>query len=215
VDAFEREFAEKIGVGQGAALSSGTAALHIALRILRVSDGDEVVTSTFTFAATVNAILYLGGEPVLIDSNRETWNMDPGLLAEELEACASRGKLPKAVIVVDLYGQCADHDPILEACARYEVPVIEDSAEALGATYRGRAAGSLGGLGVFSFNGNKIITTSWGECWSRSGPNGSNRPASYPHRHATRRLTTSTPPSGTTIDSATCSPPWAGAATWA
>ena len=162
VDAFEREFAARIGIDHAAALSSGTAALHLALRLLGVTDGDEVLTSTFTFAATVNAIRYVGAAPVLVDSSAETWNIDPGLLAEELEDCARRGKLPKALIAVDLYGQCADYDPILEACARYEIPVIEDAAESLGATYRGRAAGTLGALGVFSFNGNKIITTSGG-----------------------------------------------------
>jgi pyridoxal phosphate-dependent aminotransferase EpsN len=162
VDAFEREFAARVGSAHAAALSSGTAALHLALRLLGVTDGDEVLTSTFTFAATVNAIRYVGATPVLVDSNAETWNVDPGLLAEELDDCARRGKLPRAVVVVDLYGQCADYDPILEACARYEIPVVEDAAESLGATYRDRAAGSLGAMGVFSFNGNKIITTSGG-----------------------------------------------------
>ncbi|HZU81709.1 MAG TPA: aminotransferase class I/II-fold pyridoxal phosphate-dependent enzyme [Polyangiaceae bacterium] len=162
VDAFEREFAARVGVAHAAALSSGTAALHLALLLLGVGSGDEVVTSTLTFAATANAITYVGARPVFVDSNRETWNMDPALLAEELEACARRGRLPAAVVVVDLYGQCADLGPIAEACARFEVPLIEDAAEALGATYRGRQAGSLGAIGVFSFNGNKIITTSGG-----------------------------------------------------
>ncbi len=162
VDAFEREVAEKVGVGHAAALSSGTAAIHLALRILGVSSGDEVLVSTLTFSATVNPIVYEGATPVFIDADRETWNMDPGLLEQELAACAGRGKLPRAVIAVDLYGQCADYDAIAAACARYEVPLLEDAAEALGATYRGRAAGSFGALGVFSFNGNKIITTSGG-----------------------------------------------------
>ncbi len=162
VDAFEREFAEKTGVAHAAALSSGTGALHLALTILGAGVGDEVLVSTLTFAATANAVRYVGAQPVFIDSERASWNMNPALLAEELSACAKRGKLPKAVIAVDLYGQCADFDPIREACRRYEVPLIEDAAEALGGSYQGRPAGSLGDLGVFSFNGNKIITTSGG-----------------------------------------------------
>jgi pyridoxal phosphate-dependent aminotransferase EpsN len=162
VDAFEKEFAAKIGEGEAAALSSGTAALHLSLMLLGVGRGDEVLTSTLTFAATANAITYVGATPVFIDSDRETWNMDPGLLAEELHASARRGKLPKAVVVVDLYGQCADYEPILDACRHYNVPVVEDAAEALGATYRGRSAGAFGLLSCFSFNGNKIITTSGG-----------------------------------------------------
>ena len=162
VDAFECEFSARVGVAGAAALASGTAGLHLALRILVVGPGDEVYCSTLTFAATVNAILYMGADPVFIDSDRETWNMDPELLAEALDGAARRGSLPKAVMVVDTYGQCANYAPILEACARYNVPTIEDAAEALGATYHGRAAGSLGAIGVFSFNGNKIITTSGG-----------------------------------------------------
>ena len=162
VDAFERELAEKIDVGHAAALSSGTAALHLALEMLGVGEGDEVITSTLTFAASVNAIRYVGAQPVLIDSDPATWNFDPALLAEELEECARRGRLPAAVIAVDLYGQCADYAPIVELCARYEIPLVEDAAEALGATYGERAAGSFGAMGVFSFNGNKIITTSAG-----------------------------------------------------
>jgi pyridoxal phosphate-dependent aminotransferase EpsN len=162
VDAFEREFCETVGVQHSAALSSGTAALHLALLMIGVGPGDEVLVSTFTFAASANVVTYLGATPVFVDSDRETWNMDPGLLEEELAVCARRGKLPKAVIVVDLYGQCADYDPILEACARYGVPVVEDAAEALGATYKGKPAGSFGTAAAFSFNGNKIITTSGG-----------------------------------------------------
>ena len=162
VDAFETEFANTVGAGEAVALSSGTAALHLALTLLGVGRGDEVLTSTFTFVATANAITYVGATPVFIDSDRETWNMDPELLAAELQACARRKKLPKAVVVVDLYGQCADYGPIREACARYDVPIIEDAAEALGASYDGRSAGTFGTLGLFSFNGNKIITTSGG-----------------------------------------------------
>ena len=162
VDAFEREFAEKIGVREAAALSSGTAALHLALMMLGVGSGDEVVTSSLTFAATANAITYRGAKPVFIDSEQRTWNMDPDLLAKELQAGARRGKLPKAVVVVDIYGQCADYDAIIDICGRYDVPVVEDAAESLGATYCGRPAGTFGAIGCFSFNGNKIITTSGG-----------------------------------------------------
>lgn len=162
VDAFEEELATAVGVPHAAAVSSGTAALHLALRLLDVSSGDDVVVSTLTFVASANAVAYLGARPVFIDSDPATWNMDAGLLAEELESRARRGRLPKAAVVVDLYGQCADYDAILDVCEHFEVPVIEDAAEALGATYQGRPAGSFGALGVFSFNGNKIITTSGG-----------------------------------------------------
>lgn len=162
VDAFEREFCKTVGVPYAAALSSGTAALHLALLMLGVGPGGEVLVSTFTFAATANVVAYLGATPVFIDSDPVSWNMDPGLLGDELEAAAKRGNLPKAVIVVDLYGQCADYGPILETCERYGVPVVEDAAEALGASYRGKPAGSFGKIAVFSFNGNKIITTSGG-----------------------------------------------------
>ncbi len=162
VDAFERELAEAVGMPHAAAVSSGTAGLHLALHMLGVSVGDDVLVSTFTFVATANAVVYLGARPVFIDSDPSTWNIDVGLVTEELEARARRGRLPKAVVVVDLYGQCADYVPLLEACARFDVPVVEDAAEALGATYRGAPAGSFGLLGVFSFNGNKIITTSGG-----------------------------------------------------
>jgi len=162
VDAFEREMCEYLGIGHAAALSSGTAALHLAMLMLGVGSGDEVITSTLTFSATANAATYCGATPVFIDSSPETWNMDPALLAEELKACAARGKLPAAVIPVDLYGQCADYDPIRAICQRFEVPIIEDAAEALGATYKRRHAGTFGEMAILSFNGNKIITTSGG-----------------------------------------------------
>lgn len=162
VDAFERELAKRVGVHDAAALNSGTAALHLALILLEVGAGDEVWTSTLTFAATANAIRYVGATPVFIDSERETWNMDPELLREALRDASKRSALPKALIVVDLYGQCANYDSILEACGEYGVPVVEDAAEALGATYRGKPAGSFGAIGVLSFNGNKIMTTSGG-----------------------------------------------------
>jgi dTDP-4-amino-4,6-dideoxygalactose transaminase len=162
VDAFEKEFAAQVGTKQAVALCSGTAALHLAMILLGVGPGDEVLTSTLTFAATANAITYVGAAPVFIDSDWATWNMDPELLAAELRACARRKKLPKAVVIVDLYGQCADYEPIRKACARYDVPIIEDAAEALGASYDCQSAGTFGVLGIFSFNGNKIITTSGG-----------------------------------------------------
>jgi pyridoxal phosphate-dependent aminotransferase EpsN len=162
VEAFEREFAEKIGMPEAVALASGTAALHLSLIMLGVGRDDEVLTSTLTFAATANAITYVGAKPVFIDCDRRSWNMDPALLAEEFDASLRRGVRPKAVIAVDLYGQCADYEPIVEICRRREIPLIEDAAEALGASYRGRPAGSFGETACFSFNGNKIITTSGG-----------------------------------------------------
>ena len=162
VDAFERDICERTGIPYAAALSSGTAALHLALLLIGIKQGDEVLCSTFTFSASANPITYCGASPVFIDSNETTWNIDPILLEEELRACQKKGKLPRALVVVDLYGQCADYDPILKICAEYSVPVIADAAEALGATYKGKYAGSFGHMGVFSFNGNKIITTSGG-----------------------------------------------------
>lgn len=160
--AFEDELAERAGVPDAAALSSGTAAIHLALRLLNIQPGDEVLCSTFTFSASANPILYEKAVPVFIDSDRVSWNMDPDLLAEEIESCASRGKLPRALILVHIYGQSADFDPIFDVCSKYGIPIIEDAAEALGATYKERPVGSLGRLGIFSFNGNKIITTSGG-----------------------------------------------------
>jgi pyridoxal phosphate-dependent aminotransferase EpsN len=162
VNAFEQEMCEKIGTKHAAALASGTAALHLALMMLGIRPGDEVVCSTLTFSASANAIVYCGASPVFIDSTRTTWNMDPAMLGEELDACAKKRNLPKAVVAVDLYGQCADYVPILDACAKYKIPVIEDAAEALGASYDGTFAGNFGVMGVLSFNGNKIITTSGG-----------------------------------------------------
>jgi dTDP-4-amino-4,6-dideoxygalactose transaminase len=162
VDAFEQEFCALTGASSAVAVSSGTAALHLALMAVGVQPGDEVFVSTLTFAASVNPIVYLGARPVLIDSERLSWNMDPALLAEALEARARRGKRPAAVVLVHLYGQTADVDPILDACDRHGIPLIEDAAEALGADYKGRAAGVVGTMGVYSFNGNKILTTSGG-----------------------------------------------------
>jgi dTDP-4-amino-4,6-dideoxygalactose transaminase len=162
VDAFERELAAYVGVEHAAAVNSGTAALHLALVVLGVGPGDVVFCSTFTFVASTSPILYVGATPVFIDSEPETWNMSPPALGRALADAAARGRLPKAVLVVHLYGQSADMDPIMELCEAYEVPVIEDAAESLGATYKGRASGTIGHLGAYSFNGNKIITTAGG-----------------------------------------------------
>ncbi|MBE8998671.1 MULTISPECIES: DegT/DnrJ/EryC1/StrS family aminotransferase [unclassified Nostoc] len=162
VNAFEQEFCQETGAGYAAAVSSGTAALHLALRLVGVQSGDEVFCSTLTFIATANPIAYLGAKPVFIDSDRTSWNMNPDLLQEALENRARFGRLPKAVVLVHLYGQSADIDPILKACNQYDVPLIEDAAEALGASYKERSPGTFGRIGIYSFNGNKIITTSGG-----------------------------------------------------
>ena len=162
IDAFEREISATVGMRSAAALSSGTAAIHLGLKLLGVEPGDRVFCSALTFVATVNPIRYLDAEPVFIDSEPNTWNMSPPALARALEAADRAGNLPKVVVPVGLYGQSPDMEPILELCDRYEIPVLEDAAESLGATYRGRAAGTFGRLGIYSFNGNKIITTSGG-----------------------------------------------------
>lgn len=163
VEAFEKELALRVSVPHAAALSSGTAALHLALQLLGVARGDDVVVSTLTFAASANPVTYLGARPVFIDSETKTWNLDPDLLEEELESRRRGARpMPKAVVVVDLYGQCANYTRLEPLCAKYGVPLIEDAAEALGATWNGKPAGGFGAFGVFSFNGNKIITTSGG-----------------------------------------------------
>ena len=161
VEAFEREMEAHLGV-PAVALSSGTAANQLGLRILGVGPGDLVFCQSLTFVASANPIRYLGAEPVFIDSERASWNLDPQVLADALRLYARKKRLPKAVVVVHLFGQCADMDPILEICGRYEVPVLEDAAEALGALYKGRPAGALGHVATLSFNGNKIITTAGG-----------------------------------------------------
>lgn len=162
VDAFEREFCARFGFRHAAALASGTAALHLALRLAGVRAGDEVACSTLTFAASANPILYEQARPVFIDSEAASWNLDPELLESWLADRARSGRLPRAVVAVDLYGQCADYTRIAASCARYGVSLIEDAAEALGATCAGRPAGAFGKAAIFSFNGNKIITTSGG-----------------------------------------------------
>lgn len=162
VDAFEHALAEYCGVGHAAALSSGTAAIHLALINLGVGQGDEVIASTFTFSATVNPIVYQGATPVLIDSEPGTWNMDPQLLEDAIKKRRAQGSGLRAIIPVHLYGMPANMKDILSIAERYDIPVIEDAAEALGSRYHGKRAGSFGLMGILSFNGNKIITTSGG-----------------------------------------------------
>jgi aminotransferase in exopolysaccharide biosynthesis len=162
VTRFEEEFAAFVGARYAVATCNGTAAIHTALLVLGVGPGDDVLVSTFTFVASVNPIRYQGASPVLIDSEPRTWNMDPALVAAEVEARAAAGRPPKAILVVHLYGHPADMDPILETANRFGIPVIEDAAESLGATHRGRAVGTLGSVGCYSFNGNKVITTGGG-----------------------------------------------------
>ncbi|MAC20609.1 MAG: aminotransferase [Phycisphaerae bacterium] len=162
VDAFEQELAAIVGCGHAAALNSGTAAIHLGLLLLGVEPGDTVFCSSLTFVATANPIRYLGAEPVLIDSESDTWNMSPVALERALAAADAEGRLPKVVIPVGLYGQSPDMAAISALCDRYEIPILEDAAESLGSTYRGQAAGTFGRLGIYSFNGNKIITTSGG-----------------------------------------------------
>ncbi|MGO1098597.1 DegT/DnrJ/EryC1/StrS family aminotransferase [Priestia megaterium] len=162
VDGFEKEIASYVGVSEAVAVSSGTAAIHLALSLLGVTKGDTVFCSTLTFIASANPIIYQGAEPIFIDSESETWNMSPQALKRALQDASIEGALPKAVIVVNLYGQSAKMDEILSLCNQYNVPVIEDAAESLGSTYKGKASGTFGKFGVYSFNGNKIITTSGG-----------------------------------------------------
>ncbi|MBG9473215.1 DegT/DnrJ/EryC1/StrS family aminotransferase [Priestia megaterium] len=162
VDGFEKEIASYVGVSEAVAVSSGTAAIHLALSLLGVTKGDTVFCSTLTFIASANPIIYQGAEPIFIDSEPETWNMSPQALKRALQDASIQGTLPKAVIVVNLYGQSAKMDEILSLCNQYNIPVIEDAAESLGSTYKGKASGTFGKFGVYSFNGNKIITTSGG-----------------------------------------------------
>ena len=162
VDAFEAELVDYLRVKGATALSSGTAALHLALLLEGVGEGDAVFCSALTFAATANPILYVDAEPVFIDADPETWNMSPQALEQALKEAEKEGRLPKAVIVVNLYGQSADMEPVLELCGQYGVTLIEDAAESLGATYKGKKSGSFGKIAILSFNGNKVITTSGG-----------------------------------------------------
>lgn len=159
---FEREVADVVGMNHGVALSSGTAALHLCLQLAGVGESDSVIVPSFTFAASANPVVYRSAEPVFVDSSPETWTIDPALVAEELSRSARAGRVPKALIAVDIYGQCADYDALSTLCTEHGVVLIEDAAEALGATYRGRKAGSLARLSAVSFNGNKIITCGGG-----------------------------------------------------
>lgn len=161
VDAFEAEASRVVGVAHAAALSSGTAALHLAMRLFGVGPGDEVLCSSFTFSASANPIVYEGARPVFVDCDA-SWTIDPNLLEDELRSAAAAGRRPKALVAVDLYGQTCDYGAIEVLCEKYGVALVEDAAEALGATCGGRGAGSFGRMGVLSFNGNKIITTSGG-----------------------------------------------------
>ncbi|USK26506.1 aminotransferase class I/II-fold pyridoxal phosphate-dependent enzyme [Bacillus sp. CMF21] len=162
VDAFEKEMADYLGAKSAVALSSGTAAIHLALKLLEVKKGDYVFCSTLTFVASANPILYEGAIPIFIDSEPDTWNMSPEALTQALIDAEKRNQLPKAIIVVNLYGQSAKMDEITAICDLYAVPIIEDAAESLGSTYKGKKSGTFGKFGIFSFNGNKIITTSGG-----------------------------------------------------
>ena len=162
VEGFENELKEYVNVKNATALSSGTSAIHLALKVLGVKEGDVVFCSSLTFSATVNPVIYEKAIPVFIDSDYKTWNMSPKALQNAFDDAVKNNKLPKAVIVVNLYGQSADYDEIIKICNKYNVPVIEDAAESLGATYKDRQTGTIGEIGIFSFNGNKIITTSGG-----------------------------------------------------
>ncbi|MFN0183106.1 MAG: aminotransferase class I/II-fold pyridoxal phosphate-dependent enzyme [Aquabacterium sp.] len=201
VDAFERELAAMVGIGHAAAVSSGTAAIHLGLRLLGVGPGDRVLCSSLTFAASCNPIVYQGAEPVFIDADDLSWNMSPAALERALVTARQEGWTPKAAIIVNLYGQSADMDPLLALCAAHGVPVLEDAAESLGARYKGRCSGTFGRIGTYSFNGNKIITTSGGGMLvsndaafiSPSIPrNSAPMRASSPPKPATTRLTINT-----------------------
>lgn len=162
LDAFERELAATAGTRYAVALNSGTAALHLALLLAGVGPGDEVIVPTLTFIASAAPVVHLGATPVFMDVSPASWTLDPDLLGQELADRAVRGRLPRAVVVVDLYGQTADYGALTTMCQQHGVTLVEDAAESLGATHRGRPAGSLAPLAAFSFNGNKTITTSAG-----------------------------------------------------
>lgn len=162
INAFEEELAQYLGHGKVAVLSSGTAAIHLALIMLGVQQGDEVIVSSLTFSGSANPIVYQGATPVFIDSEKETWNMEPQLMEEAIRKRINKGKKPKAIILVHLYGMPAKVDELMEVARKYEIPVVEDAAESLGSKYKNRPTGSFGEISVLSFNGNKVITTSGG-----------------------------------------------------
>lgn len=162
LSAFEKEVCEAFGTGHAVALNSGTAALHLALRLAGVRPGDEVLVSDLTFVASANPVLYEGGRPVFIDSEERSWNVDPAVFAGTVERKVRAGRPPRAAVIVDVLGQCADWTPLLETCRKHGIFVIEDAAESVGATYGKAHAGTFGDIAVYSFNGNKILTTGGG-----------------------------------------------------
>ena len=162
VSCFEQDIINYTGVNAASVLCSGTAAIHLALILLGVEKSDEVICSSFTFSASVNPVIYQRATPIFVDSERDTWNMCPNLLIEAIENRVSKGKKPKAIILVHLYGMPAKIDEIMAISKEYKIPVIEDAAEALGSSYNNQAMGTFGEIGIYSFNGNKIITTSGG-----------------------------------------------------
>lgn len=210
LDAFEAEVAERLGPAYAVAVSSGTAALHLALLALGIRPGQVVVVPTLTFVATANAVVYAGAEPVFVDCEPSTGNVDVALLADLLTRLRAEGRHVGAVLPVDMFGVCADYARLLPVCEAFGVPVVEDAAEALGATHAGRPAGSFGRAAMLSFNGNKIMTTSGGGWWSPATRRWPTVAVTCRHRPANRYATTSTPRSDTTTGSVTCSPPSAG-----
>jgi pyridoxal phosphate-dependent aminotransferase EpsN len=198
IDAFEAEFSRRVGL-PAVAVSSGTAALHLGLRLLGVGPGDEVLSPTLTFVASVNPITYLGGTPVFLDSEPSSWNLDPNRLEDALRQRGRRGRRPKAVVVVHLFGQCADLDPIMSLCERHGVAVLEDAAEALGALYRDKPAGTIAPVGAYSSTGTRSSPPPGGACWSPTIRPGCARPGSGRRRPVIRGWPTSTPRWATTI----------------
>lgn len=162
VNGFEKDIQDYNKVAHASALSSGTAAIHLALILNNVGEGDYVLVQSFTFSATVNPIIYQGATPVFIDSEEDTWNMDPNALEKSITELMAKGQKPKAIIPVHLYGMPANMEAIMEIANRHDIPVIEDAAESLGSTFDGKFTGTFGKMGIYSFNGNKIITTSGG-----------------------------------------------------
>ena len=192
VDAFERELAAHVGVGHAAALSSGTAAIHLGLLLLGVQPGDTVFCSSLTFVGSCNPILYCGAQPVFIDSEPDTWNMSPQALERAFVWAQQQGRTPKCVVLVNLYGQSADMEALLPICERFGVPVLEDAAESLGARYKGRASGSFGRLAVYSFNGTRSSPRPVAACWCQTTRTLLRGPASCPPRLGNRHATTNT-----------------------
>ncbi len=170
VNGLEQDICNFTGALACSALSSGTAAIHLALILLGIEENDEVLCSSFTFSATVNPIRYQKAIPIFVDSEKDTWNMSPEILEEAIIDRIKKGKKPKAILLVHLYGMPSKMDEIMEISLKYSIPVIEDAAEAIGATYKERAMGTFGEIGIFSFNGNKIITTSGGGAMISNNP---------------------------------------------